>query len=183
MNQSSYFRQLGESYCSDMKDFSFDSEGKNVLQRNLNGMRKSFAGLLPLIVEEADMVARVFHLAFTFRNHQDAANLLMSPYRKLPSWKALQAKLVIADWAQPLVDQVLLEEGGEAFLATAAGLDFLFVMPERAPVLEDDGGESVEAGESGARDDIHDDDGEDKDLGEAGQGWLEEQGFDRRESE
>lgn len=197
MELSPYFRKLGEAYCSDMKDFSYDSEGKYVLQKNLIAMRGSFDGLLTMIDEEPDLVARVFHAAFSFRNAQDGLSLLRTPRKGLPPWQRLGSQLEIADWAQSMVERVLEERGGEVFLATAVGLDFLYRKPDPATAhnsgandgaddstlgADDEADETKTARTSDADDYDYDSDSE-RDLEEAGQGWLEEQGFDRRDKE
>lgn len=183
MELSPYFRKLGEAYCSDMKDFSYDSEGKYVLQKNLLAMRGSFDGLLTMIDEEPDLVARVFHAAFSFRNAQDGLSLLRTPRKGLPPWQRLGSQLEIADWAQSMVERVLEERGGEVFLATAVGLDFLYRKPDPATSNANDESEGTEAAKENDADDYDYDSDSERDLEEAGQGWLEEQGFDRRDKE
>ncbi|HLA33679.1 MAG TPA: hypothetical protein VJ001_02300 [Rhodocyclaceae bacterium] len=184
MELSSYFRKLGEAYCSDMKDFSYDSEGKYVLQKNLLAMRGSFDGLLTMLDEEPDLVARVFHAAFSFKNAQDGVSLVRTPRKGLPTWQRLGSQLEIADWAQAMVERVLEERGGEVFLATAVGLDFLYRKPDPATAHNSGANDGAEETESTREIDANDDDdGDERDLEEAGQGWLEEQGFDRRDKE
>jgi hypothetical protein len=95
----------------------------------------------------------------------------------LPAWAALESSITVADWAQPMVDRVLAEPGGDTFLVVAAALEFL-----RLHEAGSGGAAAAPATDAAPRarrgDDDSDDDGDDQDLAESGNNWMSEQGFD-----
>jgi hypothetical protein len=93
-----------------------------------------------------------------------------------PSWESLAADISFASWARPLVDAVLGESAGENFMVTVAGLEFIRQFDHSAPVKADDSDD-----EDGEKNESDSDD-EDRDLGEAGDDWLADQGFDSNKS-
>ena len=76
-----------------------------------------------------------------------------------------------AAWALPLIELTLASEGGEEFLVSTAGLEYLRThdSADAPPPVE----ESDEEG---------DDDEDDGDLREQGAEWMTEQGFDSLDS-
>lgn len=203
MKTSAYFYDLCERYQAEIDDLRDDSEGRNVLQARLRDKRKAFSALVPMISFSPEMVASAFHGAFDFpAPHRPALHDLLhrEPGTFLP-WGELAQHVGIAGWAQPMIEQVLAEDGAEDFLCTVVGLEFVLSgagarhLPRRAPADLDDedfesGRNSDESGsdDDGSRragvgllDDDTDDDAEDPDA--SGEDFLEDQGFDRRNPE
>lgn len=165
MQMSRYFKPMVETYITDMRDLLADCEG-NEFQDRIIAKQREFDALLPMMAEFPEMVAPAFHRGLRFREAKTAEMMLMSSGNDFPSWAKLKPLLDIAGWALPMIKKVLAQEGGGTFLAIAATLDFAFLDAEDAPAYE-------------APPDVSDDD-DVEDLGSAGNGWLEEQGFDRR---
>ena len=127
MRLSRYFHELRTDYEAELDDLRTDSEGGHVLDRRLAEKRREFAALLPMIEVAPVMLVPAFHRAFDFAgaSRERLAALLHGEPGEFPSWAELAAELGVAGWARPLVDRVLKEAGGEDFLATAVGLEFL----------------------------------------------------------
>jgi hypothetical protein len=111
------------------------------------------------------MVAPAFHGAFGFRSQPLVYGAAHSEPGEddFPAWSELARTLDIAPWAEPLVAQCLAKDGGDSFLVTAAVLEHML-----------GSGLAVRAAPASARDDEE----QDEDLGEAGDEWMAEQGFD-----
>lgn len=205
MRQSAYFHDLCERYQAEIDDLRDDSEGRNVLQARLRDKRKAFSALLPMISYSPEMVASAFHGAFDFPAPRRAAlhDLLQREPGEFLPWGELAQHIGIAGWAQPMIDQVLAEEGGEDFLSSTVGMEFVLSgaggrgAPRRASADRHDTGDDLEADGSGTQawdeDDGtrragtglgNDDDSDEADDPDAsGEDFLEDQGFDRRQPE
>lgn len=176
MKKSRYFAELSNTYASEIDDLLSDSEGKSVLQKRLKEKRDEIQSILPMIEFAPEMVAPVFYDAFQF---QDAALLLRAitsePGRPdFPQWKVMKGSLGLANWAMPLIEATLREEGGDAFLVTTVVLEFLRLRDgSDQPKDETDDTEKAESDS--------DEDDEDQDLSEAGADWMAQQGFDTPE--
>ncbi|MDD3353994.1 hypothetical protein [Zoogloea sp.] len=163
---SIYFQDLAERYQSEIDDLRSDSEGKDVLGKRLKEKRDALSFLLPMIEEAPDMVAPVFHGAFTIRERKliDQAARGTPGLGKFPRWKDVVQTLQVAPWAQPLIELVLHEPDGDAFLVSCVVLEWLL---------------NEDLRRSGAASMAGDDEADDvDDLGESGEGWMSEQGFD-----
>lgn len=166
---SLYFEDLAERYGAELDDLRSDSENRNVLNKRLQDKRRSFESLLPMIEDAPEMVVAALHGAFTFtdRKSLDQASRSTPGLGKFPRWAELEKTLTIQAWAQPLIKQCLKEPAGDAFLVSAAVLEWMTTENIRradTPELADD-----EADDDTA------------DLAEAGEGWMAEQGFDTPE--
>ena len=175
MKISRYFTNLAQSYLEEIDDLVTDSEGKSVLQRRLKDKRSEMAALLAMIDYSPEMVAVIFYDAFGFESADVMQKLLQNEpeHAGFPAWDVLRKSLTIAPWAEPLIATTLKAEGGDAFLVTAAALEFVRTKAaftasksEAADESDDDGDESEDEAD---------------DLGDAGSDWLVEQGFDTRE--
>jgi len=171
---SRYFTNLAQSYLEEIDDLVTDSEGKSVLQRRLQDKRSEMDALLAMIDYSPEMVAVIFYDAFGFESAEVMQKLLQSEPElgDFLKWDVLRKSLSIAPWAEPLIATTLTAASGDAFLVTAATLEFVRT---RAAFM---------ASKSEAADESDDDeDAEDEadDLGDAGSDWLVEQGFDTRE--
>ena len=169
MKKSRYFAELMESYSAEIDDLVSDSEGKSVLQKRLAIKRQELPAILPMIEFSPEMVAVAFYDAFTVKSPQHLHALVLSePWQPgFLSWSKLAKHLTVAAWALPLIELTLASEGGEEFLVSTAGLEYLRThdSADAPPPVE----ESDEDG---------DDDDEDGDLREQGAEWMAEQGFD-----
>lgn len=164
---SFYFEDIFERYASEIDDLRSDSEGKDVLNRRVRDKHKEFDFLLGMIDSAPEMVAPAFHGAFGF----STGKLLYSAANSepgddgFPSWAELEASLDIAPWARPLINICLAKDGGESFLVTTAVLEWLL-----------GSGLSARSAPEAGRDEEDEDQADD--LGEAGEEWMSEQGFD-----
>ena len=172
MKKSNYFSELIKSYNDEIDDLVSDSAGHSVLQQRLNDKRHAIGAILPMIEYSTEMVAVIFYDAFDFKSPAIIQQIVLSEPddTDFVAWEALKDELTVADWAEPLIDAALQVRGGDAFLVTAAALEFLRTRTssfEHEPevVDEDDQGND-------------DDDGDAGDLSEAGADWLSEQGFE-----
>ncbi len=164
---SFYFEDIFERYASEIDDLRSDSEGKDVLNKRVRDKHKEFSFLLSMIDTAPEMVAPAFHGAFGF----SAGKLLHTASNSepgddgFPSWAELEASLDIAPWARPLINICLDKDGGESFLVTTAVLEWLL-----------GSGLSARSAPEASRDE--EDEDHTDDLGEAGEEWMSEQGFD-----
>ena len=186
MRTSSFFAQLRSAYASEIDDMTFDSEGKNVLRQRLAARRKELPFLRQMIELSPEMVSVVFHQGFNFKNQAHMEQLLSLESDEFPAWDTLGDTITLEPWAQQLASELCKEPMGEWLLTVAAGLEYLFVRPERAsPTDHDDVDEDSDKDPSAAMDRGMDgEDDEEKDARareEAGQDWMVEQGFDRKD--
>lgn len=167
---SPYFEDLSERYACELDDLRSDSENKNVLNKRLRDKRQGFASLLPLMEDAPEMLAAAFHGAFVVKDRRllDQASRSVPGLGRFPRWAELETTLTTQEWARPLIAQCLQEADGDAFLVSAAVLEWMLTEDIRRP-------QAAQADE-----DDHDDD-DAADLAEAGEGWMTEQGFDTPE--
>lgn len=186
MRTSSFFGQLRSAYASEIDDMSFDSEGKNVLRQRLAARRKELTFLRQMMELSPEMVSVVFHQGFRFKNPALIEHVLSLESDEFPAWDTLSDAITLEPWAQQLADELCKEPMGEWLLTVAAGLEYLFAKPERASAKDhsEDDDEDAEKGEKGENGDHDGEDEEEKDARareEAGQDWMVEQGFDRKD--
>lgn len=173
MKKSRFFAELSETYASEIDDLVSDSAGKTVLQSRLKEKRDEIHAILPMIEFAPEMVAVAFYEAFGFK---DSALLLRAVTNEpghphFPQWNVVKGSLSIADWAKPLIEAALREEGGDTFLVTTVGLEFLR--------LKDTGNIHAAAHDESEKHDSDDEEDEESgDLSEDGADWMSKQGFD-----
>ena len=184
MNITPFFLELRSAYQAEIDDLTFDSEGRDVLRQRLADKRKEVAFLVLMMETSPEMVAVIFHQAFDFRAPAVMDNLLSLEADEFPEWRSLADVVLVAPWARELVQTVLKEPRGEWLLAVAAGLEYMAGKP--APISsghndgeddEDEDEDSFEALDGG-------DEGDERDAKarkEAGDDWMVEQGFDRKD--
>jgi hypothetical protein len=177
MTISPFFTDLRSAYQAELDDLSQDSEGKDVLKKRLADKRGEIDFLVKMMELSPEMVAVVFHQAFTFKRPAVMDDLLSFEADELPDWSGLAADIHIAPWAQDLVDKVLSEPGGEWFLTVAAGLEFMAGKPAAHTAQADDDESDDEEEFDGDAEERADA----KARKEAGDDWMVEQGFDRKE--
>jgi hypothetical protein len=186
MRTSSFFDQLRSAYAAEIDDMTFDSEGKNVLRHRLAARRKELPFLHQMMELSPEMVSVVFHQGFRFKNPALIEHVLGLESDEFPAWDTLSGAIVLEPWAQQLADELCKEPMGEWLLTVAAGLEYLFAKPEGASAKDhsEDDDENAEKGEKGEKGDHGGEDEEEKDARareEAGQDWMVEQGFDRKD--
>ena len=177
MSTSNFFTDLRSAYQAELDDLSQDSEGKDVLKKRLTDKRGEIDFLVKMMELSPEMVAVVFHQAFSFSAPAVMDDLLSFEADELPDWTGLANDIQIAPWAQDLADKVLSEPGGEWFLTVAATLEYMAGKPvahtahaddEESDDEEEFDGDAEERLEAKARKEAADD-------------WMVEQGFDRKE--
>lgn len=207
MRLSPHFENLIESYRAELDDLREDSEGKNVLDKRLKEKRRELKALLPMIEVCPELVAPVFHKAFQFNGRRtDIEGFLSLAEDGAMPWDELASSLEIANWAKPMIETVLDADGGDAFLSTAACLEYLVQRGGgRGGDLMDAGdrgrvGDDDDHGKDGDRDELMEEGAEsfDRFAGSDGDGgddeardvnedatddYLEQQGFERRKGE
>jgi hypothetical protein len=186
MSTSAYFKLLRTSYQAELDDLTSDSEGKDVLKKRLAEKRKELDFLKQMIELSPEMVAVIFHNAFTYKLPAVMDDLLSFEADELPGWSTLNAVVTMADWAKEPAKVILKEPFGEQFMTVAAALEYMFHKKTHRPPLhendeEDDDNEDHDGGAD--YDSEHDKQAnkEAKAREEAGQDWMVEQGFDRKE--
>lgn len=176
MNKSYYFSELSSSYDAEIQDLLNDSEGKSALKARLKEKRQELKAILPMIEFSPEMVVPVFYDGFSFTNPKAMAAAVMCEPEDgdFPCWDKLSSLVTVESWASPYVDAVLAESAGEEFMVTAACLEFIrkFDTAGQMPVADD------EETKNENNNDDEDGDDDDRDLAEAGDDWLGEQGFD-----
>jgi hypothetical protein len=186
MNITPFFLELRSAYQSELDDLTFDSEGGNVLRQRLADKRKEIAFLVLMMELSPEMVAVIFHQAFEFRLPAVMDNLLSLEADEFPEWQSLADVVLVAPWARELVQTVLKEPGGEWFLTVAAGLEYMAGKPVPASAGQDDSEEEDDEDESfdaldGGDERYEGDESDAKARKEAGDDWMVEQGFDRKD--
>lgn len=199
MKLSRYFQELNTVYKSELDDLRTDSEGKDVMRRRLKEKRDMLPYLLPMMEENPEMLATAFHGGFIFMNPLALEAVLSKEAGKLPSWSSIAKAVKLEPWAEQLKDITDTEMEGDAFIVTAACLEYLQRGQSAAAKASVANGSNnaEEDEEDNGDDELHEngdldgnygrhgrddgDDGDDVDLEEAGADWLAEQGFDRKD--
>lgn len=193
MKLSRFFEDLSGSYGFEIEDLTYDSAGEDVLKKRLKSKRNQLPDLMMMAATDPVMVAPVFHGAFRFVDTKVMDRLVACESEELLPWGEVRAALDMDHWVEHLIERVMESEDGERFMCVAAGLEYIESGPSTAPASkagrvhageEADEDEDLDADDEGSSDDFEGDDADDRDgvdLGEAGEDWLDDQGFDRRE--
>ena len=183
MNITPFFLELRSGYQSEIDDLTFDSEGRDVLRQRLADKRKEVGFLVLMMEASPEMVAVIFHQAFEFRAPAVMDNLLSLDADEFPEWRSLADVVLVAPWARELVQTVLKEPGGEWFLTVAAALEYMAGKPVLASAGQDDSEDEDEDDDGDDERDENDqrDESDAKARKEAGDDWMVEQGFDRKD--
>ncbi len=180
MHISPYFRHLRTAYAAELDDLTFDSEGKNILDKRLIQRRKEMDFLMQMMEVSPEMVAAVFHNGFRFTSPAAMNHLVSLESDEFPEWDSLTHAFEMAPWTQPLVEAVRKQPMGDWFLTVAAALEYMFYKPEHTPASET--AESDEDDKDGSDNEPMDEEERDAQAREeAGADWMVEQGFDRKE--
>ncbi|MES2191921.1 MAG: hypothetical protein V4454_17500 [Pseudomonadota bacterium] len=183
MNISPFFTDLRSAYQAELDDLRFDSEGRDVLRQRLADKRQELGFLVNMMELSPEMVAVVLHQGFNFRLPAVMDHLLTHEADEFPEWISFSDAVGLAPWAQDVADVVLQEPGGEWFMTVAAGLEYMAGRPSAHAAATDDDEDSDD--EDGPDEFDRDEDGEEhadsKARKEAGDDWMAEQGFDRKD--
>ena len=182
MSISPFFQELRIAYQAELDDLNSDSEGHYILDKRLAEKRKELDFLLQMLDLNPEMVAVVLHQAFEFTEPELMDHFITLDADDLLSWDALSEGIRIAPWAQPMVDQILVEPVGAWFMSVAAALEYMHGTPMRRGSTSNDADadedlENVERGDQPEQDDER----EARERDEAANAWMVEQGFDSKE--
>ena len=171
MKLSAYFNELSSTYAYEIEDLRYDSAGDDVLKSRLKIKRDQFTELMKMSSSFPVMVVPAFHHGFHFDATELLDQLVVEKPEDFPSWSDVAENIKMEPWAEALAQRALKEPGGEEFMLIAVGLEYIY----------DKLGASAAAGSGGHEASSEEEvDEDDADLGEAGEDYLSEQGFDRR---
>ena len=157
-----------------------------MLRQRLADKRTELPFLVQMMALSPEMVAVIFHQGLTFKLPAVMDHLLSHEADELPDWSSIADGIEFTPWAQSLADVVQQEPGGEWFLTVAAGLEYMAGKPGLAPAAhsddaDDETDEDGDAPDEFDRDENGDDLGNGKSRKEAGDDWMVDQGFDRKD--
>ena len=182
MSISPFFLDLRSAYQSEIDDLTFDSEGRDVLRQRLADKRKEIGFLVQMMELSPEMVAVIFHQGFEFKLPAVMDKLLSHEADEFPDWSSLSDAVQLAPWARDLAQIVLSKPGGEWFLTVAAALEYMASRPGLATTASDDSDEDEDEDEDdGLEESDSDEEGDARARKEAGDDWMVEQGFDRKD--
>lgn len=187
MTISPYFRNLRSAYFAELDDLMSDSEGQHVLAKRLTQRRKEIGFLVHMLEVSPEMVTVVFHKAFRFKSNAAMDHLLSHDADDVPEWDTLSDTIELAPWAKEMVALIQRQPRGDWFLSVAAGLEFMYNLPETTQsrsARDSDHDEDDEEDDSLVSDADGMEDDEEKEARareEAGADWMVEQGFDRKD--
>jgi hypothetical protein len=192
MSTSSFFHHLRSAYQAELDDLRTDSEGHDVLRKRLAEKRRELGFLVKMLELSPEMVAVVLHQAFRFTSPAAMDHLIGQDADELPDWHSLSETIEIAPWARDIVQTLLKEPMGEWFMTIAAALEYMHGKPltaaERAHIedKDEDGTEDRDDVRNERHDDNHTEDHDEEEADarareEAGNDWMVEQGFDRKD--
>ena len=192
MTISSFFHNLRSAYQAELDDLRTDSEGHDILHKRLTEKRQELVFLVQMLELSPEMVAVVLHQAFRFTSPAAMDHLVAQDADELPEWESLSGTVEVAAWARDIVQTILKEPMGEWFMTVAAALEYMHSKPltaaERAQVdaEDEDGAEDRDDVRNERHDDNHTEDHDEEEADarareDAGNDWMVEQGFDRKE--
>ena len=176
MKISTYFAHLRSSYEAEINDMAFDSEGKNVLRQRLAQRRKELPFLRQMMASAPEMVAIVFHQGMRFSKPALMDALVAKDSSQWPDWAALSAHVSLEPWAVGLAEELCKDPAGDTLMVLAAGMEYLFHHTPAAVAASEDEDE-----EKDGQDQDSEEEKEARAAEEAGNDWMAEQGFDRKE--
>jgi hypothetical protein len=123
-------------------------------------------------------------------------HLLAQEADELPTWDSISDTIEIASWAREMVQTILNEHMGEWFMTIAASVEYMYHKPlstqerEAAELIGDNADEEGKQDRDALREERHEDnhteDHDEQEISErareeAGNDWMVEQGFDRKD--
>ena len=178
MNTSSLFALLRRDYQAELDDLSTDTEGHCVLPQRLAEKRSELGFLLQMMPTNPELLAVVLHQAFSFKHTATMEHLVTQEAGHLPSWDSISNSIDVAPWARQLVETITQQPEGPPFMTIAAALEYLYHRP--LTTAEQVQAEDDEETESASRAEGYD---QMEALAHeaAGNDWMAEQGFDRKD--
>ena len=163
-----------------------------MLRKRLAEKRRELGFLLNMMEANPEMVAVVLHQAFRFTSPVVMDHLMAQDADELPAWYSISETIEVASWAREYVQAILNEPMGEWFMTIASALEYMHHKPltaaERARVEDEDedGTQDRDAVRNERHEDNHTEDHDEEESDaraheEAGNDWLVEQGFDRKD--
>ena len=129
------------------------------------------------------MVSVVFHQGMRFTDHAPLRALLALEPDDFPTWDSLNQAVTLEPWARAIADILCEEPQGEWLMTIAAGLEFMLTQPIYSAHAEPT--ESDEDNPDGEQDQhavpLDEEEREAREQEAAGNAWMEQQGFDRKE--
>lgn len=168
---SPFFYDLHSAYSAELDDMALDSEGTLVLDQRLSQRRDELDFLLDMLETNPEMVAVVLHKGFRFLNPAFMDHLLTLDPEDLPDWDTLAQEVAMEHWTHPLVQSIRTQPQGDWFLTVTAALEYWQARQGALPAGDDQGDTAEES----------DEERDERERNEAGNEWLAEQGFDRKE--
>ncbi|MFZ4479729.1 MAG: hypothetical protein ACOYNZ_07540 [Rhodoferax sp.] len=163
-----------------------------MLRKRLADKRCELDFLVKMMEPNPEMVAVVLHQAFRFTSPVVMDHLVAQDADELPEWDSISGTVEVASWAAEIVQTILEAPAGDWFMTIATALEYMHHKPltaaERMQV-EDNDGEGREDRDA-VRDERHEDnrtedhdeeEAEARAREEAGNDWMVEQGFDRKD--
>ena len=196
MNISPFFHNLRTAYQSELDDLRTNTEGYDVLSLRLAAKRQALSFLVKVMEDDPEMVAVVLHRAFRFASPAVMDHLLTCDADELPTWESISETIEVAPWATDIVNTILKEPMGQWFMTLCASVEYMYHRPQSGqeqPMVErdvEDGDEEGRQDHDALRDERHEDshteDHDEQTSGarareEAGNDWMVEQGFDRKD--
>ncbi|MEP6970444.1 MAG: hypothetical protein ABJA49_08380, partial [Betaproteobacteria bacterium] len=130
MHLSPFFHNLRSAYVAELNDLSHESDGALVLQQRLAQRRGELEFLVHMLELSPEMVAVVFHKAFSFDTPMAMAQTLGSEPEDLPEWDVLANAVTVAPWAHGMVRTVRAQAAGDWFMVVAAACEYMLGMPD-----------------------------------------------------
>ncbi len=189
MYLSPFFHNLRAAYAAELDDMSHDSDGALVLQQRLAQKRGELDFLVHMLELSPEMVAVVFHKAFSFNTPFAMEQMLGCEPDNLPDWQSFSDSITVAPWAHAMVRTVCAQPAGDWFMVVAAASEYMLGM-SGAPAAghaddtdeRDDNSDAADKSDDLSYLSADDDTGADaQSRDEAGADWMAEQGFDRKD--
>jgi hypothetical protein len=163
-----------------------------VLGKRLADKRRELDFLVKMMELNPEMVAVVLHQAFRFTSPVVMDHLVAQDADELPEWESISGTVEVASWAAEIVQTILKAPLGDWFMTIATALEYMHQMPltaaERAQVedIDEDGKYDRDAVRDERHEDNHTEDHDEEEANarareEAGNDWMTEQGFDRKD--
>ena len=192
ISTSHFFHDLRSAYQAELDDLRTDFEGHDVLAKRLAEKRKELGFLVNMMELNPEMVAVVLHQAFRFTSPAAMDHLAAQDADDLPEWYSIADTIEVEPWAREIVQTILKEPVGEWFMTIAAALEYMHHKPltaqERAQLEDADDEGEVDRDEvrNERHEDNHTEDHDEQEADarareEAGNDWMVEQGFDRKD--
>lgn len=194
LTTSSYFQDLFALYQAELDDLQSDSEGNNLLAKRLEEKRSELPFLMQMMESNPELLAVVLHQAFRFTSPAAMDQMVSREADEIPDWDTISRAIDIAPNAVDVVQTILQAPGGKGFMTLAAALEYLqHRRPMMAAPTEDDEEDGAtdqddvrshrhDDNQTEDYDDNHDNEAAARSRDAAANDWMEQQGFDRKDT-